>query len=58
MKWEELKGLKYYLIYCAVLISFFIYSSFTGWNWFNTTETEPTHSTTPRGSGIIYRYHK
>jgi len=57
MDLEDLKGLKYYVIYCVVLIVIFIYSGMTGWKWFNTTETGPTRSTTPR-AGYLYRYHK
>ena len=33
MDLDDLKGLKYYAIYCAVLIMFFIYSGMTGWKW-------------------------
>ena len=31
MDLDDLKGLKYYAIYCAVLIMFFIYYGMTGW---------------------------
>jgi hypothetical protein len=56
MNSDDLKGLKYYIIYSIVLICFFAYSGMTGWKWFNPTKTEPTR---PTGRpGHVYRYHK
>jgi hypothetical protein len=55
---EDLKGLKYYIIYAILLISFFCYSVITGWKWFNPTKTEPTRSSPTGRTGHIYRYHK
>lgn len=54
---DDLKGLKYFILYSVVVIGFFVYSGMTGWKWFNPTDTEPTRSTTR--SGYIPRvYHK
>lgn len=59
MSIEDLKGLKYYILYGAVVIGFFTYSSAIGWNWFNSTSTEQTRTGTTRvGSGYIFRSHK
>lgn len=57
MNWEDLKGLKYYAIYCLILIGFFFYSGIVGWKWFNPTSTETGRS--PGGRpGHYFRYHK
>ena len=59
MNREDLKGLKYYIIYCFLLIAFFVYSGMTGWKWFNPTDSEANRPTSgTRGAGYIYRYHK
>ncbi len=60
MNLQELKGLKYYIAYAAIAVGAFAYSGFTGWKWFNPTQTEHTKSEGTRtGSrGHIYRYHK
>jgi hypothetical protein len=56
MNWEEIKSLKFFALYCLLLVSFFAYSSITGWKWFNPTKTEPSR---PTGRvGHVYRYHK
>jgi TRAP-type C4-dicarboxylate transport system permease small subunit len=56
MSLNDLKGLKYYIFYCVIVLGFFIYSGITGWKWFNPTRTE---SERPTGrTGHIYRYHK
>jgi hypothetical protein len=57
MNLEDLKGLKYYIIYCVALLSFFIYSGLTGLKWFNDTKIESSRPTSGR-PGHIYRYHK
>jgi hypothetical protein len=57
MNSDDLKGLKYYIIYAIVLIGFFVYSGITGWKWFNPTKTEPTR-TTNRIPYINRAYHK
>lgn len=56
MNLDDIKGLRYYIIYCILLLSFFAYSGLTGWKWFNPTKTEPTR--THGRSGYLYRYHK
>jgi hypothetical protein len=56
MNWEEIKGLKYFLLYSLVIICFFAYSGLVGWKWFNMTKTEPTRGT--GRNGHVYRYHK
>jgi hypothetical protein len=54
---EDLKGLKYYILYGIIVIGFFAYAGITGWKWFNPTTAEPTRSATR--SGYIHRsYHK
>jgi hypothetical protein len=58
MNWDDIKGLKFYIAYCFVLIAFFVYSGMTGWKWVNPTQTEPTKPGGTRGPGYIYRYHK
>ena len=58
MDQDDIKGLKYYIIYCLALMAFFIFSGMTGWKWVNDTETEPTRSATSTRPGFIYRYHK
>jgi hypothetical protein len=56
MEIDDIKGMKYYLAFSAIVISFYVYSGLTGWKWFNPTKTE---SERPVGrSGHIYRYHK
>lgn len=53
---DDLKGLRYFILYAVIVIGFFFYSGIVGWNWFNTTATE---STRPTGrTGHVYRYHK
>lgn len=59
MNFDEIKGLKYYLMYAVLAIGFFAYSANIGWKWFNPTQTthekgEGTHRT---HGGRIY-YHK
>ncbi|HEY0655864.1 MAG TPA: hypothetical protein VGD65_22165 [Chryseosolibacter sp.] len=58
MNWEDIKGLKFYLLYCLLLIGFFVYSGMTGWKWYNDTPTESERPATSGRSGHIYRYHK
>jgi hypothetical protein len=58
MEWNNIKGFKYFILYCALLFGFFAYSSVTGWSWFTTT---PTESSRPAGGsyhGYALRYHK
>jgi hypothetical protein len=56
MDLEDIKGLKFYILYCFLLVAFFVYSGLTGLKWFNSTKTE---SERPVGrSGHVYRYHK
>lgn len=55
MNKEDVKGLKFYILYCSILVAFFVYSGLTGWKWFNPTKTEPTR--TVGRSGYIPRYH-
>lgn len=56
MNIDDLKGMKYFLLYSFTVIAFFVYSGMTGWKWFNATKTE---STRPTGrTPYIYRYHK
>ena len=43
---DDIKGLKYYIIYCLALMAFFVYSGMTGWKWVNDTETEPARAGT------------
>jgi hypothetical protein len=60
MSLNEVKSLKYYLAYAALVIGFFAYSGAVGWKWFNPTQT--THEKSQgqhRGSGgRMYYYHK
>lgn len=55
MHWNDIKGLKYYILYALLLVSFFAYSGMVGWKWFNSTQTEHTRTTR---TGSLYRYHK
>lgn len=57
MNIEDLKGLRYYMICCALFLSFYIYSGITGWKWFNPTKTEATRPVGGR-PGHIYSHHK
>ena len=54
---RELFGLKYFIAYCVVVIGIFLYSGVVGYKWFNPTQTEPTHGTTGRSGGHVYRYY-
>lgn len=56
MNWDDIKGLRYFIIYSIILIGFFIYSGLVGWLWFNPTKAEPVRGT--GRSGHVYRYHK
>lgn len=57
MSWNELKGLKYYLGFTALVVSFYIYSNMVGWRWLNPTKT--THEQgASRGHSRGYFYHK
>jgi hypothetical protein len=57
MSWDDLKGLKYYLGFAVVVISFYIYSNLVGWRWLNTTKT--THEQgASRSHSRGYFYHK
>ena len=59
MNWDDLKGLKYFLVYAAAIMSFFVYSSAVGWKWFNPTRTETEHTSgTHHHVGGRYIYHK
>jgi hypothetical protein len=58
MDLNDVKGLKFYIIYCLLLIAFFVYSGMIGWKWFNPTQTEPTKPNGTHRAGYIYRYHK
>jgi hypothetical protein len=59
MNIEEIKGIKYYLIYAALAIGFFTYSGVVGWKWFNPTQTTHEKSErTHRGTGGRMYYHK
>jgi hypothetical protein len=59
MNQHDLKGLKYYIAYAAVVLGFFVYSGAIGWKWFNNT---PTENSRPAGgahrTGHYLRYHK
>ncbi len=54
---ENLKALRYYLAFCATVIVFFVYSSLTGWKWFNPTETESERPTGRHPGTYHYRYY-
>jgi hypothetical protein len=60
MSIDDIKGLKYYILYCIVVLGFFVYSGMTGWKWYNSTtvESERTPGAHPRGGSYPYRYHK
>jgi hypothetical protein len=58
MNTEDLKGLRYYILYSLLVVGFFVYSGMTGWKWFNPTKTEPERTPTSRSGGHVYRYHK
>lgn len=58
MNWDDVKGLKYFIIYSILLVGFFVYSGLVGWLWFNPTQAEPTRGKTTGRSGHVYRYHK
>ncbi|NOS93477.1 MAG: hypothetical protein HOP30_16270 [Cyclobacteriaceae bacterium] len=56
MQWNDFKGLKWYLLFAAIVISFHAYSLAIGWKWINTTHKETTHNGTGQHG---YRfYHK
>jgi hypothetical protein len=57
MNRKDINGLRYYIIYCIALLSFFTYSGLVGWKWFNPTKTEPVRGR-PGSTGHTYRYHK
>jgi hypothetical protein len=59
MNLNDLKGLKYYLIYALALLAFFTYSGMVGWKWFNPTKTERERGERANGThGRSYIYHK
>ncbi len=41
----DLKGLKYYLGFCAVILSIYVYSLITGWRFLSYGETSHNKST-------------
>ncbi len=55
---EEIRSLRYYLVYGLVIVAFFTYSGIVGWKWFNPTSTEKTRSTGTHRGGHYFRYHK
>jgi len=57
MEMNELKGLRYYIAYAAVVIGFFVYSGVVGWKWFNPTTVEHQR-TGGHHVGRSYIYHK
>ncbi len=59
MNLNEIKGLKYYLLYAGLTIGFFAYSGVVGWKWFNPTQTTHEKGGTAHrtGGGRIF-YHK
>jgi hypothetical protein len=58
MELEDLKGLKFYVLYCVLLVSFFAYSGMTGWKWYNDTPTESEKPIRTGRTGHVFRYHK
>jgi hypothetical protein len=57
MSLQDLKGLKYFLLYAVALLAFFAYSGSIGWKWFNPTKTERErgdHSHATHGRSYIY----
>jgi hypothetical protein len=59
MKLEDLKGLKYFLVYGLIIVCAFAYSGVNGWRWFHSTRTEKqAGQRVHRGPNYFYRYHK
>lgn len=57
---KHIKALKYFLLYSALLLSFYAYSASTGWVWLTGTSTErEAGEHGPHHTGGHYRtYHK
>jgi hypothetical protein len=51
-----LKGLKWYLAFLVMVLSFFLYSQAIGWKWLGATHTTPPAGEQQRG--YRYFYHK
>ena len=59
MTLDDLKGLKYFIIFGTIVLGAFIYSGTIGWKWVNFTKTQKEKTTGQRGTrGTYYRYHK
>jgi hypothetical protein len=55
---NDIKSLKYFLVYSVAVIAFFVYAGLTGWRWFHSTKTEETPQHATRTYGASRYYHK
>jgi hypothetical protein len=59
MNWNEIRGLKYFIAYAAIVIGGFAYSSVVGWKWWNSTQTtQEKNEGDGSHHGGRYFYHK
>jgi hypothetical protein len=59
MNLDDIKNLKYYIVYGVLVIGFFTYSGVVGRKWFNPTsiQKEKGERTGHRSHGGFYRYY-
>jgi len=59
-KWDNYKGLRWYMLAIGVALSFFVYSQNVGWLWWGSTSTKPPpeqqSGSQGRGTTGGYRY--
>jgi hypothetical protein len=53
MEWKDFKGLKWYILFSVLVITFHAYSLSVGWKWINSTKKE---TNSPNNTNRTYRF--